>query len=155
MLPARLKPVFEEGVFRLSWALDRRQSMVDLDDVTQVAAMVLTNPEPHLAATYELAGPGHYTAHDIGQALSRVLGRDIAVERIDMAAFVRARFGQGDPATFQHVTRVSRSIELRYSAHDFLGNPNVLGWLLGRAPASFEDFVRKEYAAFKGLAHAG
>jgi len=149
MLPARLKPVFEEGVFRLSWALERRQSMVDLDDVTEVAAMVLANPERHVAATYELVGPGHFTAHDIGEVLSRVVGRAVAVERIDMAAFVRGRFGDRDPATFQHVARVSQSIETRYSAHDFLGNPNVLGWLLGRSPATFEDFVRKEYKVSK------
>jgi uncharacterized protein YbjT (DUF2867 family) len=149
MLATRMKPVFEEGVFRLSWALDRFQSMVDLDDVTEVAAMVLAQPALHGAATYELVGPGRFTAHDIGQVLSDVIERPIQVERIDMAAFVRARFGSGDPVTFAHQARVSESIEKRYSHHDFLGNPNVLSWLLGRAPASFEDFVRKEYSAFK------
>jgi uncharacterized protein YbjT (DUF2867 family) len=149
MLATRMKPVFEEGVFRLSWALDRYQSMVDLDDVTEVAAMVLAQPALHAAATYELVGPGRFTAHDIGQVLSRVLGREIRVERIDMASFIRARFGNGDPVTFAHQARVSDSIEKRYSHHDFVGNPNVLSWLLGRSPTGFEDFVRKEYAAFK------
>ncbi len=50
MLPLKLKPVFERGVFELSWSLDRRQSMVDLGDVTDVAASVLATasamPEP-------------------------------------------------------------------------------------------------------------
>lgn len=69
MLSTRMKPVFEEGVFRLSWALDRYQSMVDLDDVTEVAAMVLAQPTRHAAATYELVGPGRFTAHDIAGAL--------------------------------------------------------------------------------------
>lgn len=150
MLATRMKPVFEESVFRLSWALDRYQSMVDLDDVTEVAAMVLAQPALHSAATYELVGPGRFTAHDIGQVLSGVLGHEIRVERIDMASFIRARFGNGDPVTFAHQARVSDSIEKRYSHHDFLGNPNVLSWLLGRSPTSFEDFVRKEYAAYKG-----
>lgn len=149
MLPSRLKPVFEEGVFRLSWALERYQSMVDLDDVAEVAAMVLTQPERHLAATYELVGPGRFTAYDIGRVLSGVLGTEIRVERIDMAAFVRARFGDGDPAAFAHRARVSQSIETRYSQHDFLGNPNVLGWLLGREATRFEDFVSREYAAYQ------
>lgn len=149
MLAPRLKPVFEEGVFRLSWALDRYQSMVDLDDVTEVAARVLGQPELHSAATYELVGPGRFTAYDIGRVLSGVLGQEIRVERIDMATFIRARFGHGDPATFQHQARVSESIETRYSHHDFVGNPNVLSWLLGRPATSFEDFVRKEYAAYK------
>lgn len=149
MLAPRLRPVFEEGVFRLSWALDRYQSMVDLDDVTEVAAMVLAQPARHSAATYELAAPGRFTAYDIGQVLSQVLGHEIRVERIDMAAFVRARFGDGDSVTLRHQAHVCASIETRYSNHDFLGNANVLSWLLGRVPTTFEDFVRKEYAAYQ------
>ncbi len=148
MLPHRLKSVFAESVFRLSWSLDRRQSMVDLDDVTDVAALVLTRPEPHAAATYELVGPGRFTAYDIGRVLSDVLEREITVERIDPEVFVRARQGDLDPGALQHQLRMIRAISARYSSHDFLGNSNVLAWLLGRAPTSFEGFVRREYAAF-------
>jgi uncharacterized protein YbjT (DUF2867 family) len=150
MLPHRLKSVFEEDVFRLSWSLDRRQSMVDLDDVTDVAALVLNQPEHHAAATYELVGPGRYSAYDIGGTLSAVLGRKISVERIGPEEFVRARQGNLDPGALQHQLRMSRAIAARYSSHDFLGNANVLTWLLGRPPTTFEGFVRKEYAAFRG-----
>ena len=141
--------VFEEGVFRLPWSLERYQSMVDLDDVTDVAALVLGQLERHASATYELVGPGRFTAHDIGRVLSNVLGREIRVERLDLEAFVRARFGDADPDTLAHQLRMSRAIEARYSGHDFLGNPNVLAWLLGRPPTSFQAFVRKEHAAFQ------
>lgn len=41
-----------------------------------------------------------------------------------------------------------RSITRRYSNHGFLGNPNVLTWLLNRPPTSFEQFAQAEYAAF-------
>ena len=51
MLPLKLLPVFTDGVFRLSWSLDRKQSLVDLDDVTDVAADVLSDPEKHAGAT--------------------------------------------------------------------------------------------------------
>ena len=63
MLRHRLRPAFAEGVFRLSWALDRYQSMVDLGDVTEVAAAVLADSGQHAGATYELgrAGPLHGT----------------------------------------------------------------------------------------------
>ena len=148
MLPHRLTSVFEEDVFRLSWSLDRRQSMVDLDDVADVAALVLTKPECHTAATYELAGPGTFTGHDIGQLLSKVLGRPIRVERMDAEAFIRARMGDSDPSALEHQLRAIRAIEARYSSHDFIGNPNVLTWLLGRPPTTFEAFVRKQAAAF-------
>lgn len=149
MLPWRLKAAFEEGVFRLSWSLDRHQSMVDLGDVAEVAASVLSEPERHEAATYELVGPGRFTAYDIGRVLADVTGRDMRVERIDLEAFVRARFGDGDPETLAHQLRMSGAIEARYSSHDFLGNPNVLTWLLGRPPTTFEQFARAEYLAFQ------
>ncbi len=149
MLAHRLKSVFEESVFRLPWSLERRQSMVDLGDVTDVAALVLSEPERHAAATYELVGPGRFTGHDIGRVLSDVIGRSVAVERLDLEAFVRARFGDSDPETLRHQLRMSAAIEKRYSSHDFLGNSNVLTWLLGRPPTTFEQFARDEYACFR------
>ena len=148
MLPLKLRPVFEEGVFRLSWSLDRRQSMVDLGDVTDVAAEILADGEAHYGATYELVGPGRFTGHDIGDVLSVVLGRTVPVEQIDADTYLKAWFGDVDPSRFPHQARVLRSITARYSSHDFVGNPNVLTMLLGRTPTSFEQFVQRQYAAF-------
>ncbi len=62
MLPLKLRPVFEQGVFELSWSLDRRQSLVDLGDVTDVACMALIDSERHAGATYELAAPALHGA---------------------------------------------------------------------------------------------
>ncbi len=149
MLPRRLKPVFEEGVFRLSWALDRHQSMVDLEDITDVAALVLGEPEQHAGATYELVGPGRFTAYDIGRVLTTVLGREIGVERVKSEGFVDPRYDDRDSETRQYQARVVGAIQARYSSHDFVGNPNVLTYLLGRSPTTFEGFARREYAAFQ------
>ncbi len=148
MLSHRVWPVFQGGSFKLPWSLDKRQSMVDLEDVTDVAALVLSDPQRHAAATYELVGPGRFTAYDIGHVLSTELGRDVSVEEIDSEAFVRARFQGSDPNTLEYQVRLIRSIAKHYSRHDFLGNPNVLSWLLGRTPTSFADFVRQENATF-------
>lgn len=149
MLPLKLLPVFREGVFRLSWSLERRQSMVDLGDLTDVAAEVLTNGERHLGATYELVGPGRFTGHDIGDVLSAVLERRIPVQEIDADTYLKAWFGDVDPSGFPHQARVLRSISARYSGHDFVGNPNVLTMLLGREPTTFAQFVRRQYDAFR------
>jgi len=148
MLPLKLKPAFEDGVFRLSWSLDRRQSLVDLGDVTDVALEVLGASERHAGATYELVGPGRYTAHDLVAVISRVVGRPIAAEEIDADTYFNAWFPNADRGQFQHQLRVLRSISSRYSQHDFLGNPNVLTWLLGRPPTTFETFVQAQHAAF-------
>jgi uncharacterized protein YbjT (DUF2867 family) len=148
MLPLKLRPVFEKGVFELSWSLERRQSLVDLADVTDVACMALTDSERHAGATYELAAPGRYTAHELGRIISRVLGRQIAVREIDADTYLRAWVGDADPREVTHQVRVLRAITARYSSHDFVGNPNVLTWLLGRPPTTFEAYVRRQQEVF-------
>lgn len=142
----RFKRIFETGVLRAGWSLDRLQSLVDIGDVTDVAAAVLLEGERHWGATYELAGAGRYTAHDMAAVIARVLGKPIAVEEIDPAAYLQGLFPDRDLSQMPHEVAVSRSLTSRYSSHDFTGNPNVLTWLLGRTPTTFEEFV----AANKG-----
>jgi uncharacterized protein YbjT (DUF2867 family) len=149
MLPLKLRPVFEKGVFELSWSLDRRQSLVDLGDLTDVACMALIDSEHHAGSTYELAAPGRYTAHELGDVISRVLGRRIAVREIDADTYLRAWVGDAAPQQVTHQVRVLRAITARYSSHDFVGNPNVLTWLLGRPPTTFEAYVRNQHDAFQ------
>jgi len=145
MLHHRLKPAFERGVFALSWALDRYQSMVELGDVTEVAAAVLAASDQYAGATYELVAPGRYTAHDLAKIISGVTGREVTAERIDSEVFLKASLGVESLAEVPYQARVSRAISNRYSSHDFIGNPNVLTWLLGREPTTFEQFVQMAF----------
>ena len=148
MLPLRLRPVFERGLFRLSWSLERRQSLVDLGDVTDVAAAVLADRERHGGATYELVAPGRHTAHDLARIMSGIVGRDVVVERIGADEFLRERIGE--PDRFPYEARTMRAITARYSSHDFIGNPNVLTWLLGRPPTTYAQFVQAQFDAYRG-----
>ncbi len=152
MLRHRLVPAFAEGVFRLSWSLDRRQSMVHVGDVAEVAAAVLSDSAQHAGATYELVAPGRYTAYDLAAIISGVAGREVVAEEIDSDVFLRAALGVEDLSRFPYQTRVLRAIGQRYSSHDFVGNPNVLRWLLGREPTTFEQFVQREFDALEGAA---
>jgi uncharacterized protein YbjT (DUF2867 family) len=149
MLQHRLKPAFAKGVFLLSWALDRYQSMVDLVDVTEVAAAVLDESDRHAGATYELAAPGRYTAHDIAKVISRMADREVTAERIDSEVFLKSSLGVDSLTQFPYQARVSGAISKRYSSHDFIGNPNVLRWLLGREPTTFEQFVQRTFDAIE------
>ena len=149
MLRHRLVPAFAKGVFFLSWALDRYQSMVELGDVTEVAATVLTESDHHAGATYELVAPGRYTTHDLAKIISAVAGREVVAEQIDAGVFLRASLGTDSPTQFPYEARVLRAISKRYSSHDFVGNPNVLTWLLGRKPTTFEQFTQREFDAFR------
>ena len=154
MAPRRIKAAFESGVFKAAWSLDRSQSLVDVDDVAQVASLVLTNSEAHAAATYELVGPGRYSARDMGAVIAKVMGRPVPVEEISVEAYAQFLFGDRNPGEIPHEYRVVQSLRSRYSSDDFIGNSNVLTWLLGRTPTTFEKFVTAQYTAFEESAAA-
>ena len=77
-----------------------------------------------------------------------VVGRQIAVREIDADTYLKAWVGDADPRQVTHQVEVLRAITARYSSHDFVGNPNVLTWLLGRSPTTFEAYVRNQHDAF-------
>lgn len=116
---------------------------------------MLTESDRHAGATYELVSPGRYTAHDLGDIISRVLSRPIEVRQIGADTHLKAWLGEADPRQFEHQIRVLRGIFSRYSSHDFIGNPNVLSWLLQRPPTTFEEFVQHQYNTFVAAAAPG
>jgi uncharacterized protein YbjT (DUF2867 family) len=146
MLAHRLIPAYERGVFELTWSLDRRQSLVEIGDIAEVAALVLGDLASHVGATYELASPGRYTAHDLAAIISTVLGKPVDAGEIDVETFAKRLLGDADPTSKAYELRAMRAISARYSSNDFVGNPNVLTWLLGRTPTTFEDWVRTRSA---------
>ena len=77
------------------------------------------------------------------------MDREITAEYIDSDVFLRAALGTDDLSQFPYQTRVARAISDRYSSHDFIGNPNVLGWLLDRRPTTWEQFVRREFDSYR------
>jgi uncharacterized protein YbjT (DUF2867 family) len=145
MLAHRLKPAFERGVFELTWSLDRKQSLVEIGDIAEVAALVLGDLERHVGATYELASPGRYTAYELADIIASVVGKPITAGEIDVDTFAGRMFGNIDPSEREYRLRAMHAISARYSSNDFVGNPNVLTWLLGRAPTPWEQFVRAHY----------
>ena len=147
MLAHRLVPAFERGVFELTWSLDRRQSLVEIGDIAEAAAIVLTDSARHLGATYELASPGWYTAHDLAGIISRVIGRPVVAGELDVETFASRMFGDTRGEDRAYRLRAMRAISARYSSNDFVGNPNVLTWLLGRSPTTFEDWVRARFSS--------
>lgn len=150
MAPRRFDTAIKSGVLRAGWSLDRKQSLVDIGDVTDVAASVLLDTDRHASATYQLVGSGRYTARDMAAVIAAVLGRHVPVEQVDPETYFKGLFGDRDLMTMAHEVSVSRSLTLRYSSHDFVGNSNVLSWLLGRTPTTFEKFIEARHAALDG-----
>jgi uncharacterized protein YbjT (DUF2867 family) len=142
-------PVLDSGVFPVFWELKntRRESMIDLGDLTDVAAKVLHEGETHYYASYDLVGPDKLTSYEIARILSRILGREIPAVQMSPDDLVSTLFGSAEPSEeTRHQEAVVRSICNRSSQHEFIGNSNVLTMLLGRPPTSFEQFARGAHA---------
>jgi uncharacterized protein YbjT (DUF2867 family) len=150
MLPHLMFMAFEHGVFELCWDLDRVQAMIDLHDLTDVIAKVAREGERHFFATYELTSPGNHSARDIGATIAKVTGKKIEVKEVTPETMLDRFYGGEDLAEkFKHQIAVFRSFSLWYDQHDFLGNPNVLAWVLGREPTTLVQFVSREWQAWK------
>ncbi len=135
---AQWEHILERGVYPVPYPAQTRLGMVDLEDVAEAAAIVLTE-EGHTGAIYELAGET-LSQVEVAAVLSQRLGRPVRVEVVALDAWeqrVRAA-GLGD---YQVVTLLK--MFRYYERFGFGGNSRVLGWLLGRAPASFAAFVER------------
>ena len=137
-----LDDIVRDGVFRFPYPPATRLSLVDLDDVGEVAAIVLTQ-DRHGGATYEPVGTPALSQREVASLLATALGRDVRAEDVPLAAWqVRARaagIGEYELATLSAMFRY-------YAEHGLIGNPNTLHWLLGRAPTSLEVFLKRQQA---------
>jgi uncharacterized protein YbjT (DUF2867 family) len=143
----RYAQAFDSGEFTIAWNRDRRQSLVDLEDVAEVAVRVLHEGPVHFGASYALSAPGCFTAYEIGDIISSVCGRAITVNEVSPLARMTDHFkGRSMDADSDYRLRVFAALQAWYSEHDFVGNSNVLTMLLGRPPCTLEAFVRREFA---------
>jgi len=129
--------VIDDGVFRVPYPVETRLTLVDLDDVAEAAAIVLTQ-EGHNGATYELVGTKPLSQSEVASAIGAVLGRTMRAEAETLAAW-EARVRAGGMGEHERATLVAM---LRYYAdHGLVGNSNTLRWLLGRAPNNLAVFL--------------
>lgn len=132
--------ITEQGVYPVPYALDARLSLVDLGDVAGAAVRVLTEPG-HANAIYELCGPQPLAQTEVADLLAEALGRPVQAERTAWDEWERGVRSRGmTDDTIQTLLAMFRY----YDRHGLVGNPNVLGWLLGRRPTSFADFLRSQ-----------
>jgi NAD(P)H dehydrogenase (quinone) len=131
------RSIVEDGVYQVPYPVETRISLVDLRDVAQAAALVLTEPG-HGSATYALVGTAPLTQIEVADALSAALGRPVRAVAEPIEAWeARARAaGMGD---YQRDTLAA--MFRSYAASGLAGNSNVLGWLLGRRPGRLGEFV--------------
>ena len=129
-LHAQFADVAATGVFASPWGLERAQSLVDVRDVADAAAVLLTEPGLD-GGTFEAVGPEPLTAPRIAELLGEWLGRD--VRAVDSPP-------EG-PVPSAYAARCSRLMFDHYRANGFTGSPRVLEGLLGRPPRTFAEHL--------------
>jgi uncharacterized protein YbjT (DUF2867 family) len=117
-----------------------RVAFVDIRDVAEVAALVLTEPEFHLGKAYTLTGPAAVSFQEIAELLTQVLGRAIRYESATVVGYVRHLHERGLPLgliagqTLLHVG-------LRFGQAERVDE--TMEQLLGRRGRTVERYVRE------------
>lgn len=82
---------------QLYWAMDdAKLAMIDLRDVAECAAAVLTS-DGHVGKNYVLTGPQAVSFHDVANALSGALGKSVTYINVPNEALVQSMTEMGFP----------------------------------------------------------
>lgn len=139
--------IVEKGVFvqKFFTTPNTRMCLVDLDDVAEAAAIILTSSD-HINASYEFSGSENLSLQDMVEVMGQCLNREIKVETLsdEMLSSQLRKFGADD-------YRVNTLLKMfhHYNEHGFYGNPNILKWMIGRKPNDFITFFKRALEASK------
>jgi len=142
---ANWEDTYRTGVYAIPYAVESRISMVDLQDVAQVAAIILMDAfnkekQPlHTGATYELVGTPAMSQIEIAEILSQYLDRPVIARQVPLNTWKRMVRNSG---LGEHQINILGKMFAYYGNFGFSGNSHVLSWLLNRPPTRFEKFVK-------------
>ncbi|MEW1954902.1 NmrA family NAD(P)-binding protein [Terrabacter sp. NPDC080008] len=129
------------GRIAVPHSLDTPFTNVDLDDVAEVAAEVLTEAG-HEARTYELAGPEVLTVREQAVTAARVLGHPVTAEQLTLEAWAA-----GPGSSLPEQARADLlAMFTAYDREGLVGDPTTLTTLLGRRPTTWGQALVAESA---------
>lgn len=128
----------KEGKYSVPYHTSTRLSIVDLHDVADAAAKVLTQPG-HENAIYELAGPQALSQQEVASALSNAL--EILVEAIEQQR-EEWRISAENSGMDRYALQTLLKMFEYYDHYGLTGNPHTLENLLGHKPTSFQQFLQ-------------
>jgi uncharacterized protein YbjT (DUF2867 family) len=135
-----LDQILEDGRYRVPYSLETSTSLVDLEDVAESAAIVLSGDD-HAYATYELIGMEAVSQDEIARILGETLNQDVVAETQSLDAWARdARSaGLGE----KQIDGLVKMFQY-YEGYNFKGNSRVLKGLLGREPTKLHEVITRE-----------
>lgn len=132
--------IMETGEFAMPYSADQGMNWVDMQDVAEAMAIVLTS-EGHEYATYELVGTQPLTRREVCAIISKVMGHHIEAVVADTDEFL------ADPMWQAFTTAQLEELRATFTHFDRYGikagSPKILEMLLGRPPLTYEDFIQR------------
>jgi uncharacterized protein YbjT (DUF2867 family) len=133
----------EAGRLAPAFSVHSRFSAVDLTDIAEVVLKVATQPG-HSFATYELAGAQLLSFEDMAEQMSQALGRPVEAQQTQRSELIKtlARvrgFSVAALAEFELMLD-------HYDQHGLFGSGNILSWLLGRQPGTYQEMLKHSLA---------
>ncbi|CAJ1587490.1 NAD(P)H-binding protein [[Mycobacterium] wendilense] len=117
------------------------EPFVDLEDVADVAATVLTSPGRHGGMTYELTGPRALTFEEACELIARACGRPITYKQVAAEEYTALLTRQGLGAEAAHHIAEMFVMMTRGLSTGTASTTDEVAAVLGRSPRTFEDYV--------------
>lgn len=134
--------ITQQGILAMPYPTQTRISLVDLNDVAQVAGRVLTEQDTHVGATYELVGTKPLSQIEVANVLSVGLSRPVTATQIPLHQWQQQATAKQLPSyTIQTLSSMFRY----YANNGLIGNPTILTHLLNHPPTTLLTFVTKNH----------
>lgn len=137
------------GLYQIPYAVTSRQSMVDLTDIAEIAALVLTS-SVYNQGVFELCADELLSASEVAEIISKQVGFVISAAEIDRTVWKRNALQNGmNQAVIETLTKMFEY----YDHYGLAGNSYGLNSMLGRPVTNFSTFITrhlKQYHTKKG-----
>jgi NAD(P)H dehydrogenase (quinone) len=118
---------------------------VSNEDIARVIVGVLRDPAPHLGKTYRPTGPRLLSPQDIADAFASALGRRVKAINVPAWTAPKALRTIGLDR-FQQAQVIHYLAEYRRNAFGLGAPTNVVSWIGGREPETFDVIIRRYIA---------
>ena len=132
------------------WDPEISSALIALCDLGEAASKIMLEREPHVFASYDLCGTepmSHTLQCEIaGKSMGKAITPTLVDFRTAVNDFVSFKYGENVPSYSRDATE---RLFLYYNRYGLPGNPNLLRWILGREPTSFQAWVESEVKGSK------
>jgi uncharacterized protein YbjT (DUF2867 family) len=134
-----------DGRILVPYSLDSAFSNVDLDDVAEVAALVLTR-EGHEARAYDLAGPEALSVRELARQATAVLHRPVEAVELPLASWIAGADAALSDSARDDLVAMFRA----YDRDGLVGDAGTLRGLLGREPTTWRALLERSTSPTAG-----